>query len=533
MVLRQHLDDRRRAGETRARADEDLDGARGDEPVDELLREPAGDLPRPVGRALAAVAPRVVDVRVEPVLVRRVARRAEAFAELAALRAREVADPDPRRLGVRRPVRGRHVEEGRDEAPGAGAPPVAIGGDPADRVPREERVALGGEGDARDEAAVPRQSDRARLGRGRRGGRGTAGDGKEGRGEQGEPGGSHGASCSRDPTMRTCVRAAVAGDPPCRRRRVLRVRRAAGRSEPPRPSGRRGRRGRAGGELRGAPLRDPRCDGRGAGPAALPAPRRRPTAVRGVRRGEQGALPRLRRPCPERRGDLARGGVPRRHRARAGHRDAAADRSAAPARRARARRALRDGRRREHEAAREDGERHREAGRARRPGAGRGARVPAASPGRAHLGDRPGDDPAAERVWAPHRRRSRRRRRARPRRHARAGGGAVRPRRRLEPRPATRGAAAAPRLVRVAVRGPALARRRRRRAARARRPRRLPDADVEQARADGLPAAPLRRLLARDAVAHPAPADVPRPARSSRRPGSSSQRRGRSSSSAA
>ena len=186
VVLRQHLDDRRRAGETRARADEDLDGARGDEPVDELLREPAGDLPGPVGRALAAVAPRVVDVRVEPVLVRRVARRAEAFAELAALRAREVADPDPCRLGVRRPVRGRHVEEGRDEAPGAGAPPVAVGGDPADRVPREERVALGGEGDARDEAAVPRQADRARLGRGRRGGRGARG-GQEGSGEQGEP----------------------------------------------------------------------------------------------------------------------------------------------------------------------------------------------------------------------------------------------------------------------------------------------------------------------------------------------------------
>ena len=58
----------------------------------------------PVGRALPAVEARVVDVGVEPVLVRDVAEPAEARPEVAAARTAEVADSDPRRLRVRQPV---------------------------------------------------------------------------------------------------------------------------------------------------------------------------------------------------------------------------------------------------------------------------------------------------------------------------------------------------------------------------------------------------------------------------------------------
>ena len=103
VVLRQHLDDRRRAGETRARADEDLDGARGDEPVDELLREPAVDLPGPVGRPLAAVA---------------------AAGSRRPRRARSGATRGPARRSVRRTRRPAGARGRRSRsAPPRGAPP--------------------------------------------------------------------------------------------------------------------------------------------------------------------------------------------------------------------------------------------------------------------------------------------------------------------------------------------------------------------------------------------------------------------------
>ena len=87
-------------------------------------------------------------------------------------------------------------------------------------------------------------------------------------------------------------RARQGDDPACRRRRVLRVGRAAGRSPPARAAGDRRRRGRARGQLRGEGVRRPDGDGRGAGPAAVPAGDRGLAAHVGLRRGEQGDVPR-------------------------------------------------------------------------------------------------------------------------------------------------------------------------------------------------------------------------------------------------
>ena len=73
VVIPQDLHDPRRAGEARVRADEDDRGAHGDEAVDEILCEPVLDLARNERRPLAPVPPRVVDVDIEPVLMRSVA----------------------------------------------------------------------------------------------------------------------------------------------------------------------------------------------------------------------------------------------------------------------------------------------------------------------------------------------------------------------------------------------------------------------------------------------------------------------------
>ena len=89
------------------------------------------------------------------------------------------------------------------------------------------------------------------------------------------------APSSRPPSMRTCVRVGGGDDPARRPRRVLRLGRAARRSAPARPPGDRRRRGRARGELRGEGVRRPHRDGRRAGPAAVPA--RRSSSRRGCR----------------------------------------------------------------------------------------------------------------------------------------------------------------------------------------------------------------------------------------------------------
>ena len=101
VVVRERLHDLARSAQPERRADEHVLRAFTHEGVDELLRRRAVDLVRAPRPPQPAVEPRVVDVRVEPVLVRGVPDPAEARPEVAAARAREVADPDARRLGVR------------------------------------------------------------------------------------------------------------------------------------------------------------------------------------------------------------------------------------------------------------------------------------------------------------------------------------------------------------------------------------------------------------------------------------------------
>src|SRR5215218_761352 len=99
VVVREHLDAAGRPGEPGAGSDEDDLRPFAQEQVDERLRPPPVNLGGEPRRALASIRPWVVDVGVEPVLVARVPDGAEARAEVAAVRAAEVADRDARRAG--------------------------------------------------------------------------------------------------------------------------------------------------------------------------------------------------------------------------------------------------------------------------------------------------------------------------------------------------------------------------------------------------------------------------------------------------
>ena len=211
--------------------------------------------------------------------------------------------------------------------------------------------------------------------------------------------------------MRTSVRVRR-GDHPARRRRlVLRLRRAAGRSAPAGPPRDRRLVGRAGGELRGQGVRHPHGHERLAGPPPVPAGGGRRAALRGLHGGEPRHVPRLRRYDAPGRGAVHRRGVPGRARDGAGVRDAAGDRRAAAAECALAGWAARDGRRGEDEVPRQGGERGGQAGRAARGAAGWRARVSASVAGGAAVGCGAGDVSQAPRAGD---------------RHGRAGGGALR-----------------------------------------------------------------------------------------------------------
>ena len=110
VVVPENLHDAGRAREAGIRADVDEVGARRDEAVEEVLREPAVDLRDELRRPLATVAARVVDVRIEPVLVCRVHGPERAAARLA-----QVADPYSWSLRVGGRVAADHTEEEADE----------------------------------------------------------------------------------------------------------------------------------------------------------------------------------------------------------------------------------------------------------------------------------------------------------------------------------------------------------------------------------------------------------------------------------
>ena len=126
IVAWEHLHHTGRPAEPGVRPDEDPHGSGTDEPIDEVLRERPRDLHRRVGRPLASVSAWVVDVDVEPVLVRDVARPAIPDAEITTVRATEVADADARRCRVRGRVGVDETQHQPDKPVGAVAAPAAV-----------------------------------------------------------------------------------------------------------------------------------------------------------------------------------------------------------------------------------------------------------------------------------------------------------------------------------------------------------------------------------------------------------------------
>ena len=304
--------------------------------------------------------------------------------------------------------------------------------------------------------------------------------------------------------MRTCVRVRRGDHPACRPRRLLRLRRAAGRSSPARPP--RDRRGgsRAGSQLRGEGVRGPHGHGWRAGPGAVSECRRGGAPHVRVLGGERGRVRGVQPHDPAGRGPVDRRGVPRRGRAATAVRRSDRNRRTA-------RRDVRE-----------------QVGLPITVGVARTkflAKVASAvgkpdgllvvPPGRelAFLHPLPverlwgwGPSPPRSFTAADHqRRRGVRARRGRAGRHVGQGGRPASPRARAQPRPAPRTDRAPPPLDRLAARaraGTEIVRRHRRRRRCARRPRHRADARRRTCRPDRHVAVAVRRLLTRDPVAH-------------------------------
>ena len=153
-------------GPVRGRFGTDVDRhrSRGDEHVDQLLGECNVDLCDRARRTLAAVEAWVVDVDVEPVLVRCVADAAADFpAEVAALGKAEIAHTDAGRVRVGPPELAHDGQRRSHQVVRAPAAPVAVGRAPKDRVPGEERTPFGGKTNAIFEAPGLRRADRRRV----------------------------------------------------------------------------------------------------------------------------------------------------------------------------------------------------------------------------------------------------------------------------------------------------------------------------------------------------------------------------------
>lgn len=104
VVVPEHPDDARRPQEPGVRADEDDLSSGRHEAVDQILREPQVCLARPERGPLAAVPAGVVDVHVEPVLMRDVTGPAELRAKVAPMGATQIADADAWRARLVRGV---------------------------------------------------------------------------------------------------------------------------------------------------------------------------------------------------------------------------------------------------------------------------------------------------------------------------------------------------------------------------------------------------------------------------------------------
>lgn len=159
-MVRQALNDGWSALERRRESDEDALCARGDQSVDEGLREAHVDLPGSPRRPLGTVASRVVEVGVESVLMGDVPDPAEARSEVAAVTPAEISNADPRRARV---LGRKLADDTENHAHEAIAPPPApgtVGSLISDRVPAEEIPTFGREPNSADEPAARRGAER-------------------------------------------------------------------------------------------------------------------------------------------------------------------------------------------------------------------------------------------------------------------------------------------------------------------------------------------------------------------------------------
>ena len=156
------LNDSPNARQRRRGSDEDALCARRDEALDEVVRETDVDLGRSSRRPLGTVASRVVDVRVQSVLVRHVSDPPKAGTEVAAVSPTQVAYADPRRARMLGGEVRKHAEDHVHEAVAPPPAPGAVRRAIPDRVPGKEIAPSGREPNAADEPAVRRSAERKR-----------------------------------------------------------------------------------------------------------------------------------------------------------------------------------------------------------------------------------------------------------------------------------------------------------------------------------------------------------------------------------
>ncbi len=157
----QRLNDRTRAAQAKAGTREDALDARGDEAVDEVLGEASIDMGDLCRCSPPSVLASVIDVDVEPVLVRHVSDAAgDAGAEVAAPRAAEVADEQTRRLRMGPAVLARDAQDEAHQPVGPVAAPAAARGSLADRIPGDVVWPRRGQADAADQPPGRRRPQR-------------------------------------------------------------------------------------------------------------------------------------------------------------------------------------------------------------------------------------------------------------------------------------------------------------------------------------------------------------------------------------
>jgi hypothetical protein len=158
VVAGENLDDGGRAAKARVRPDEDARRTRLDEEIDERLRERKVDLVDPCRRPLAPVEAWVIDIDVEPVLMRDVTGPEPASPPLA-----QVPHAQARCARVPGGVRRRNVQDPPDELVGAPAAPGAIGSTMEQGVPGEVSRAARRQLHAPDQRSGGGDPERARV----------------------------------------------------------------------------------------------------------------------------------------------------------------------------------------------------------------------------------------------------------------------------------------------------------------------------------------------------------------------------------